>query len=151
MLSSSWRFGVKGGVKFLKSLTLGKLWNRQPITEAALHGQIGEREAARYLKREKGFKVLARNWRSGRDEIDLVCKEGKILVFVEVKTRNEQAKVPGYYTVDARKKQALKRVCKAYMQALRHQPKHFRLDVVEVRLKNTKEQTINHYSNVSLF
>ena len=72
-------------------------------------GDIGEKAAEGFLKREKGFKIRERNWRHGKDEIDLIATEDEILVFVEVKTRRAGGLVPGYYSVDKRKKRALKR------------------------------------------
>ena len=49
-------------------------------------GKQGEEEAARYL-REKASEIIARNFRYHQAEIDLVAKKGKLLIFVEVKTR----------------------------------------------------------------
>jgi putative endonuclease len=57
------------------------LWNR-------LLGERGERAAARYLRRQ-GLRVLLRGYRSRSGEIDLVAREGEILVFVEVKARRQ--------------------------------------------------------------
>lgn len=50
-------------------------------------GKQGEAEAARYLQ-EKGYEILVHNYRHQHAEIDLVAKKGKLLVFVEVKTRS---------------------------------------------------------------
>lgn len=49
-------------------------------------GDYGERVAARYLTRA-GLTVLDRNWRCPAGEIDLVLREGPVLVVCEVKTR----------------------------------------------------------------
>ncbi|WP_020597478.1 YraN family protein [Spirosoma panaciterrae] len=49
-------------------------------------GRQGEAEAARYL-REKGYEITAHNYRYQHAEIDLIAQKGKLLVFVEVKTR----------------------------------------------------------------
>lgn len=49
-------------------------------------GKQGEEEAVRYL-REKGYEIMIRNYRYQHAEIDLIVKKGKLLVFVEVKTR----------------------------------------------------------------
>jgi len=49
-------------------------------------GDRGEREAARHLK-GLGFRVLARGYRTSQGEIDLICRDGATLVFVEVKSR----------------------------------------------------------------
>jgi len=49
-------------------------------------GRWGERYAERYLTRQ-GFTVLGRNWRCSLGEIDLVLRDGDVLVVCEVKTR----------------------------------------------------------------
>lgn len=49
-------------------------------------GKQGEAEAVGYL-RGKGYEILARNYRYQHAEIDLIAKKGKLMVFVEVKTR----------------------------------------------------------------
>ena len=49
-------------------------------------GKQGETEAARFLQ-EKGYEIMARNFRYQHAEIDLVVRKGKMMVFVEVKTR----------------------------------------------------------------
>ncbi len=49
-------------------------------------GDRGEREAARFLKR-LGVRVLMRGYRTGQGEVDLICRDGETLVFVEVKAR----------------------------------------------------------------
>ena len=49
-------------------------------------GQAGE-EAAVMLLTRAGFTLLDRNWRQGRLELDMVCRDGREVVFVEVKTR----------------------------------------------------------------
>jgi putative endonuclease len=55
------------------------------------HGLIAEEEACRYL-RERGYEIVARNWRTVRGEIDIVARDGPTLVFVEVKSRSR----PGF-------------------------------------------------------
>ena len=49
-------------------------------------GKQGELEAVRYLQ-EKGYEIMTRNYRYQHAEIDLIAKKGKLLVFIEVKTR----------------------------------------------------------------
>ena len=50
-------------------------------------GKQGEQLACQWLE-AKGFSILHRNWRHGRDEIDIVARDGEFLVVVEVKTRS---------------------------------------------------------------
>jgi len=49
-------------------------------------GRWGEDRAARFLER-RGWAILARNYRFGRREVDLIARRGALLAFVEVKTR----------------------------------------------------------------
>ena len=49
-------------------------------------GRWGEQLAASHLE-SLGYKILERNWRCRRGEIDLVARAGEVLIFVEVKTR----------------------------------------------------------------
>ena len=49
-------------------------------------GDRGERAAARHLRRQ-GFRILLRGYRTPRGEIDLIARDGRTVVFIEVKTR----------------------------------------------------------------
>ena len=49
-------------------------------------GKQGEEIAVKYLM-DKGYEILERNWRNRHQEIDIIAKDGKELVIVEVKTR----------------------------------------------------------------
>ena len=49
-------------------------------------GNLGEDLAATHLEKQ-GFKLIARNWRKGSYELDIICADRETLVFVEVKTR----------------------------------------------------------------
>ncbi len=135
--------------RFLQWLGLAR--SRRTDAEDRDTGRSGERAAEKFLRREKKHRILARNWRSGRDELDLVSRDGEVLVFVEVKTRQADALVPGYYTVDDRKKKALKRACYAYLKQLRKKPRTFRFDVVEIGIAAGAEPVVYHFENIPLF
>jgi putative endonuclease len=113
-------------------------------------GRLGEEEAERLLK-AKGYRVVARNWRAGKDEIDLVCYDGEVLVFVETRTRSVGALVGGFDSIDKRKREALKRVCRAYVAKLKSQPATYRLDVVEVEHEEGEILVSRHFENTPLF
>ena len=53
-------------------------------------GQYGEDLAADYFKRTLGFQVIARNWRYKKYELDIVCLDSEVLVFVEVRSSGER-------------------------------------------------------------
>jgi putative endonuclease len=119
-------------------------------------GGLGERLAAEWLQRERRFAVVTRNWRSPRDrreEIDLVCSDADVLVFVEVKARAAGALVAGYHAVNVRKRRILRRAIEAYLRQLREKPRTFRFDVVEVAFAEDPAAVaqILHFQNVPLF
>ncbi|MEI6861010.1 MAG: YraN family protein [Verrucomicrobiota bacterium] len=120
----------------------------------AAAGAAGEQAAADFLCAQ-GWHIVARNWRSPRDrrdELDLVGRDGDVLVFVEVKTRAATALVAGYDTVNARKKRVLRRAATAYLRGLRPPPATFRLDVVEVATHaDGRPPDVRHFENVPLF
>lgn len=90
--------------------------------------------AAAFVRRH-GYKVLTRNYKTTRGEIDLVCRDGEILVFVEVKTRSGVEVVPGTEAIDARKEEALRNAARSYLDLLDREDISYRFDAVEVRLK----------------
>jgi putative endonuclease len=116
-------------------------------------GERGERLAAEFLQKQ-GYAVVARNWRDPndrRDEIDLICRDGEALVFVEVKTRSASALVAGFYAVDKRKKKVVRRAATAYLRALHPRPHTFRFDVVEVAVSASGLSQVRHFENIELF
>ncbi len=122
----------------------------EPKSDSSLLGKLGEKEAAALLK-SKGYSILARNWKSGKDEIDLVCQDGKALVFVEARNRKTGSLVSGYDSIDSRKKEALLRVSRAYIAKLRKKPRTSRFDVVEVEHDSGQVIAVRHFENVPLF
>src|SRR3954449_5197021 len=65
----------------------------KPAPERDSMGPRGENVAARYL-RNLGYKIIVRNFRCDLGEIDIVARDGKTLVFVEVKTRTDDDPTP---------------------------------------------------------
>ena len=56
-----------------------------------ISGGAAEESACRFL-RDRGYEIVARNWRTMRGEIDIVARDGSTLVFIEVKSRSR----PGF-------------------------------------------------------
>lgn len=122
-----------------------------PDGSRAERGRYGEDLAAQYCRRTLGYRQIARNWRYKQDELDLICRDGEVLVFIEVRARSESALVSGVDSVDAKKKQKLLRACKAYLGQLDQPPKHLRFDVIGVVLRENEPGEVRHYQNISLF
>jgi len=95
----------------------------------------GEEAAVAYL-RGQGYRIIARNWRCRLGEIDIVARDGDVLVFVEVKSRRSSAFGTPQAAVDARKQRKLSLVALQYLQAERVSPGPARFDVVAVTLRD---------------
>ena len=140
-----------------------KLWARvrgKPLrerTEKQKRGDAGEAEAARFLARERGMKILVRNWRSPknpRHEIDIVCRtpEG-VLVFVEVRTRWDGLIFKAHESIDRHKKTVLKQGALEYLHGigLRRRGMTYRFDIVIVERTPDGRHLSHHFENVPLF
>jgi len=110
-------------------------FNRSPIEASeAPHlrlGKLGE-DAAFLLLKASGYRVLLRNHREGHAEIDLIARQGNILVFVEVKARDMSNPLRPSQAVDARKRKMLSEAAIAYLRRLEYPPISFRFDIIEV-------------------
>src|SRR5438132_3164077 len=102
---------------------------RQTIPIAKL-GARGERRAA-WFYRLRGFSVVGRNQRMRGGEIDLIVQRGRLLVFVEVKTRQSLAAGEGYEAVDRDKQLQLVRLAGEYLAKHRHRGE-IRYDVLSL-------------------
>lgn len=78
-------------------------------------GRQGE-DAAVELLRKAGYAVLGRNIRLPGGEIDVVCLDGDVVVFVEVKSRSNEAYGTALGAVDARKRARLRSLAADYLQ-----------------------------------
>ena len=109
-------------------------------------GDLGERAAEKYLKGQ-GMKLLARNYRSSRGEIDLVFRAADCLVFIEVKTRSSEGWTRPAAAVDARKKKLLSQTALDYLKLLKNPEVKFRFDIVEVLLEEGEVREVRHLAN----
>ena len=86
--------------------------------EAVRLGREGERRVAEYL-RQNGYIILRRNWHDSRfGEIDIIAESRENIVFVEVKTRSENALVTGAESIDVKKAQRTRNAAEFFMKKL---------------------------------
>ena len=93
-------------------------------------GKAGEERAAEFLE-SAGYRVVRRNVRLPGGEIDLVCRDGNVIVFVEVKARWSHRYGTALSAVDARKRATLRRLAADYVQIVAPSAS-VRFDVVAV-------------------
>lgn len=94
-------------------------------------GEAGEQAAAEFLA-ALGYRIIGRNVRFRSGEIDLVARDGGVLVFVEVKTRRGRGFGAPGEAVTAAKQRRLVRLAALYLARLGSDPPPCRFDVVEV-------------------
>src|ERR1700712_4229384 len=87
-----------------------------PTTRRDALGRYGERVAARHLT-GLGMVVLDRNWRCDSGEIDLVLRDGDVLVVCEVKTRSSEVCGSPHEAVTAAKLERLQRLALPWGEA----------------------------------
>lgn len=80
-------------------------------------GINGEEEAASFLVKH-GYKILQRNWTSGKLELDIIATKGKYIVFVEVKTRYSKAYIEPWEAVNRKKQQNIIRAAHHYIRKM---------------------------------
>ena len=91
--------------------------------------------------RRLGYKVLYRNYRAPKGgEVDLVCRDGDTLVFVEVKTRSSAAFGAPAEAVTRDKQRLIARGALAWLKLLKNPDIPFRFDIVEVRTQGKKAE-----------
>lgn len=95
-------------------------------------GAMGEVYAARYL-RDKGYDIVSANYRCRFGEADLIAFCGKILCFVEVKTRQRDSYHRPFEAVDEIKQQRLVMTAKSFI-AMAKIEAPVRFDVCEVMM-----------------
>jgi putative endonuclease len=106
------------------------------LPEHLRRGARGEKLASRFL-RSHGYKILYRNFRDRTGgEIDIVCRDGDTLVFVEVKTRADENFGRPVEAVDRQKQWRVSKGGLAWLRMLDNPDIVFRFDVVEVLLPN---------------
>ncbi len=107
-------------------------------------GDYGEKVAADFL-RSKGCRILARNFKARRGgEVDIVARDGKLLLFVEVKTRREGAKIRPLDAVDKSKQALIERGANAWLKQLGTRNLPWRFDVIEVHIEDGAKPRVNH-------
>lgn len=108
-------------------------------------GTAGETSAVRFLEL-RGMKILCRNYRFERGEIDVVAEDGRELVFVEVKTRRTKSYGEPEEAVNAKKQAQLRKVAEGYLFEHRIDDRPCRFDVVAIFFHNGKAE-IKHFKN----
>jgi putative endonuclease len=107
-------------------------------------GRLGEKLGARFLRRQ-GYRVVARNYACPAGELDLVALDRDTLVFVEVKTRRDDAAAMPEDAVNFHKRRQVTAAAKYYLLQTRAHDRPCRFDVLAILLREGQEPEIEHF------
>jgi putative endonuclease len=110
-------------------------------------GAYGERVAAQRLV-EDGMVLVDRNWRCDAGEIDLVLRDGDVLVFCEVKTRTDTSHGHPLEAVGPAKAARLRRLAGKWLDAHDLRARGVRIDLVGVLLAERGAAEVSHVRGV---
>lgn len=106
-------------------------------------GNRGESFAADHLE-TSGWVLLARNFRLGRKEIDIVARRGDVVAFVEVKTRSGTAYGHPLEAVTWRKRQEIQQVASAWIRRFGQPTDVYRFDAIAIRIVSNGPILLEH-------
>jgi putative endonuclease len=111
-------------------------------------GDFGERVASAHLE-AKGYAILERNFRVAEAELDIVARDGDVLVFIEVRTRRGGVAGAAALSVNARKALQLQHAAAWYIEEhpqFADDPMRIDVVTVEVRRDGTLDK-VTHIEN----
>lgn len=111
-------------------------------------GQSGEKLAVEFLKKQ-GFKIIETNFKSKFGEIDIVAREGDVLVFVEVKTRSSGQFGLPEEAVNWRKIQHIIKAGQYYRMVRKNLPESERIDVVAIEKEANTIKRLEQIRNIT--
>lgn len=116
----------------------------------AAHLRLGRRgeNAAANLLRSKGFEILCRNWKHGPGELDIVARDGAMLVFAEVKSRRRFSPRRPLSNLSTGQRRRIRFGASKYLAELGPDCRiAFRFDLIEVWLTPWRVAAIRHFEN----
>lgn len=114
------------------------------MTESHNLGKKGEDQAVKHLA-DAGYKILRRNWRSGKLEIDIIAENKDFIVFAEVKTRSEDFLEDPRTAITREKQRSMIFAAENYIK-WNNIDKESRFDVITV-VKKGDSFVIDHIEN----
>lgn len=102
-----------------------------------IRGKIGEKEAAEYLE-QKGYKIICKNFRCIKGEIDIIAHNKENIVFVEVKTRTSTKFGEAREAIDIDKQKHIYEAARYFMYINKIEEIYARIDAIEVYEHNRK-------------
>ena len=109
-------------------------------------GDQGESIACNFLL-ENGYKIVKRNYRFGKGEIDVIATKDKLIIFLEVKTRNNQNFGPAELAVTKGKQNQVRKIAESFLYENNFTDYDCRIDVIAINYQGRDKYNLNHIIN----
>ena len=108
-------------------------------------GVQGEDMAVEYLKK-KGYRIIERNFRFERGEVDVVAEDGDALVFIEVKSRRSKSFGAPHEAVTRKKQMQIRKVAGGYLFEKEVGDHYCRFDIIAIQYSGDSVK-IEHFED----
>lgn len=105
-------------------------------------GRMGEELAARYLSKA-GYEIISRNYREKFGEIDIIARDGSMLVFIEVKTRKSKRFGHPLEAITSHKQHQISKAATAYLSRNGLLDAPARFDVIGIGIDNGEPDVVH--------
>lgn len=109
-------------------------------------GKLGEEIAINYLK-NRGYKIIKRNFRTRDGEIDIICEKDNSIIFIEVRTKGNLGSILPEESITKKKIERYKKLALEYLMNLEKRYKEIKFEFIGIEFKNEVEYQINHIEN----
>src|SRR3954453_21449454 len=124
---------------------LQNLLKHDTVVKDVLGGR-GENMAAKYL-RNQGYKIIERNFRCAIGEIDIIARDGKTLVFAEVKTRVSDDPATPEEQVNSNKQHQITKAARFFLSRYGTPQPAARFDVIAIVWPQGRDPQIRHVTD----
>lgn len=106
-------------------------------------GAYGEQLAADYLE-HNAYQIVARNWHCPIGELDIIARQGNLLVFVEVRSRHAGSTETAFESIGAGKRNKLIALAHQYLHDHELLEQDWRIDVIAVAIPASGKPIVEH-------
>ncbi|MCX8095219.1 MAG: YraN family protein [Caldisericia bacterium] len=109
-------------------------------------GNLGEEIASEYLK-NKGYKIICKNYRTRFGEIDLISEKDNEIIFIEVRTKSSSNLLLPEESITKKKIYNYKKLALEYLLSTQKKYKNIKFDFIGIEYKSENNFKINHIKN----
>ncbi len=109
-------------------------------------GKLGEEIAINYFK-NKGYKIIDKNFRTRFGEIDIICEKDNSIIFIEVRTKRDSSLLLPEESITKIKIENYKKLALQYLINSKRKFKDIKFDFLGIEYKSEKDFKLTHIEN----